>query len=488
MGKGWLLILHPDDRPSAEAEIAQAIATGLSFESEHRIRRADGAYLWHRVLVSVIKKDEEVNYLVAVVIDNHLRRLHEERLAQGEEQQTTIAKFGTIAMGDVSPEVLLELAVQLVADGLNSELTKIAEFIPQQQQFVLRAGRGWRPGLVGSARTDSGLGSQDGYTLLHVAGVLVHDLRGETRFRAAPLLTEHGVISGISVIIPVSTGAWGVLSAHSRQRGVYGHDDLHYLQGIANILGHAIERERQRTAILSTICELREALNAKDEFIAAASHELRTPAAVIYGDAGLLSRRYETLREPERKELLQDLLDESNRLTRTVENLLQVSRRDGRLQQEPLQVENIVTSAIRTLHRTHRRRRVRMRIEDDLPAVTASAFHLEQVIVNLLVNADKYSPARSTIDVRAQSRGHEILVSVEDRGPGVPPQELDLIFSKYYKASNSQGVNGLGLGLAVCRQLVEAQGGQIWAENRPRSGLSVHFSLPSAHSALAAAS
>jgi two-component system sensor histidine kinase KdpD len=115
-----------------------------------------------------------------------------------------------------------------------------------------------------------------------------------------------------------------------------------------------------------------------------------------------------------------------------------------------------------------------------LPLVMADRDRLTEVLVNLLDNADKYTPSASEVWVEVRPTETQVVVSVLDSGPGLPPEDLDRIFDKFYRAEagDAQRAYGYGLGLYVCRRLIEAQGGQIWAANRPEGGASFSFSLP----------
>lgn len=110
--------------------------------------------------------------------------------------------------------------------------------------------------------------------------------------------------------------------------------------------------------------------------------------------------------------------------------------------------------------------------------MTANETYLEQVIANLLENADKYSPPEQVVDLTVERQGDRVVFRVLDRGPGVAPEELSLIFDSFYRSERTSQLPGKGLGLAICKRLVEVQGGNIWARSRLGGGLEVGFSLP----------
>jgi diguanylate cyclase (GGDEF)-like protein/PAS domain S-box-containing protein len=158
-------------------------------------------------------------------------------------QQSVVAKVGQRGLAGIDLSTLMDEAVTLVAQTLEVEYCKILEVLPNDSAFFLRAGVGWQEGLVGSATVGMQASSQANYTLLRDQPVIVEDLRVETRFGGEPLLHNHKVISGVSVIIPGREHPFGVLSAHTTRKRRFTEDDAHFLEAIANVLATAIERK-----------------------------------------------------------------------------------------------------------------------------------------------------------------------------------------------------------------------------------------------------
>ncbi|MDQ2964752.1 MAG: GAF domain-containing protein, partial [Chloroflexota bacterium] len=189
---------------------------------------------------------EELARRCALVIDN--ARIYEQ-LRRREQQQAVVAALGLAALGGAGLDELLDEAVRRLATTLDVEFAKILEQLPDKRRLRLRAGVGWRPGLVGKVTLGTDRGSQAGYTLRSGNPVVVTDLESETRFTGAALLLDHAVVSGMSVIIEGHTGHWGVVGAHTAKRRSFSEDDIHFLQAIANVLADAIERQRGEDAI-----------------------------------------------------------------------------------------------------------------------------------------------------------------------------------------------------------------------------------------------
>jgi PAS domain S-box-containing protein len=182
-------------------------------------------------------------------LQSDLDQTAEERLKALVRQQTAIARLGQGALSELELSTLLDQAVAIVAQTLEAEYVKVLELLPDRQELLLRAGVGWKEGWVGQTRVGAGKDSQAGYTLLVNEPVIVEDLRSEVRFSGPPLLHEHNVRSGISVIIPGQSHPFGVLGVHTTKRRKFTEDDIHFLQSVASLLGAAIERKRAEEAL-----------------------------------------------------------------------------------------------------------------------------------------------------------------------------------------------------------------------------------------------
>lgn len=178
-------------------------------------------------------------------------------------QQAVVADLGQRALADIDLSALMDETVALVARTLDVEYSKILELLPGGDALLLRAGVGWNEGLVGRATVGAGADSQAGYTLASRAPVIVPDLRRETRFSGPPLLHDHGVVSGMSVIIHSRDGAdsqvqpFGVLGVHTIRRRTFTQDDIHFLQAVAHVLATTIQRRQAEEERARLLAELR---------------------------------------------------------------------------------------------------------------------------------------------------------------------------------------------------------------------------------------
>jgi two-component system sensor histidine kinase KdpD len=210
------------------------------------------------------------------------------------------------------------------------------------------------------------------------------------------------------------------------------------------------------------------------------SHDLRTPLASITGAASSLLETKGALDTPTSRELLETIQEESERLSRLVNNLLQMTRVESgalQLHRDWLPLEEIVGAALERLKRRLGDRPVSTRLPEDLPLVPVDDVLIEQVFFNLLDNVLKHTPTGSPIEITACTGEGNVTVEVADRGPGLDPGEELHVFEKFYRVHPAAG-RGAGLGLAICRGFVEAHGGRILAGNRSEGGAAFRFTLP----------
>jgi signal transduction histidine kinase len=223
---------------------------------------------------------------------------------------------------------------------------------------------------------------------------------------------------------------------------------------------------------------LQRALQAKDEFLGLVSHELRTPLTTIMGNAFVLSER-EGLAAEERRVALADIVSDAARLQRTIENMLTLARLDqgDEPDLEPVSLDRVVERAAAE----HRDGNPTRRVDVDSGSgalVMANDVYVERILENLLSNAEKYGSPTEPIVVTVRTLDSQADVSVANAGREIAAAELEQIFDPFYRSESSGTAPGLGVGLAVCKRLVEAQGGCISAASRPGGGAIFRFSLP----------
>ena len=223
--------------------------------------------------------------------------------------------------------------------------------------------------------------------------------------------------------------------------------------------------------------ELQQANAAKDDFLGMVSHELRTPLTVILGNAQAL-RRVATLSAEDLAGCIVEIQRESSRLHRLIENMLTISRIERGIVQdlEPVLLQHALPHMIAS-HAENTP--ITIEVEPEMAAVAADPNYLEQIIQNLISNAIKYSPAGSPIEIHAEQRDGRAEIRVLDRGGGIAAGDIERIFEPFFRSSSTATqAAGIGLGLSVCKRLVDAQGGELWARPRAGGGTEIGFSLP----------
>jgi two-component system sensor histidine kinase KdpD len=251
------------------------------------------------------------------------------------------------------------------------------------------------------------------------------------------------------------------------------------LDTFASLIAIALERVHYVEVAQNTTVQM-ESERLRNSVLSAISHDLRTPMSVL---VGLADSMFLTQPPPTgaQAEIARSLQEEALRISGQVNNLLDMARlQSGRvelnLQWQPL--EEVVVSALKTLERAFPEHRIKVSLDDSLPLLNIDSVLMERVIYNLLENTVKYTPAGSQVEIGANIQEKVVEVWVDDNGPGLPEGKEEVIFKKFERGQPEGATRGVGLGLAICRAIVEAHGGEIHAENRPQGGARFIFTLP----------
>jgi len=224
----------------------------------------------------------------------------------------------------------------------------------------------------------------------------------------------------------------------------------------------AIQTERTRNALLSAV-----------------SHDIKTPLASIYGAATSLLEGSERLDHSQRQDLIESIATESERLNRVVSNLLEMTRLEAgiELRRDWYPLEEIIGAALTRVEKLLRGRKVTTTIPPQLPLVFVDDVLIQEVLTNVLENAGKYTAPGTPIEILVVESGTKIMIFVTDHGPGFTSGEEEQVFEKFFRGK-SPDIRGAGLGLAICRAIVQRHEGRITASNRPQGGAVLAIELP----------
>ncbi|MGH7277488.1 MAG: DUF4118 domain-containing protein [Candidatus Rokuibacteriota bacterium] len=419
-----------------------------------------------------------------------------------------VPPFLTLAVGDT--ESLLTFAVMLVVGivigGLTVRVRRQAEAAARREQQTVA--------LYAMSRELAQTASVSELVRAaarHIAGVfeaevavLLADASGQLRpgdraggFAVAEndlalgrWVLEHGEPAGLgtetsagadAIYLPLRgpRGPLGVVGLRPRGRRALARDARRHVETFVEQTALVLERAR----LAEEAQEARvgaESERIRNSLLTSISHDLRTPLAAITGAATTMLESGTRLPHETRRELLESVRAEAERLNRLVQNLLEMTRLESGalpLRRDWHPLEEVVGAALARLTHALGSRRVAVTVPRDLPLVAIDDVLVEQVLVNLLDNATRYTPPSAPIRILVTANDRDVVVEVADAGPGLRPGDEERVFEKFYRAAPDTG-RGAGLGLAICRAIVAAHGGRIQAQNLPEGGVAFLFTLP----------
>ena len=446
-------------------------------------RKKNGNEFPIEISLSTVDSPHGVLY-AAMIRDVTGRKQAEQLLGTRERQQAVVATLGQVALAGVELDDLMVMLVDRVAVALKVDYCKILQLLPSGEEFLLKAGVGWKEGLVGRATIPTGRDSQAGYTLHSSEPVIVDDLRKESRFAGPALLSDHGVVSGLSVIIPGADGPYGVLGVHSNERRAFSDDDVNFLRATANLLADAVQRRgaEDRLRQLQTELAHLSRVSCMGEMAAGIAHEVNQPLHAIANCAVACAKTIEAAGDDSGDKVMAYIREISKQASNAGEIIRGMTKfvRQGPVRRGSVDVSDAVREALILAGFEAQRHgtRIETRLENPLPQVLADRIQVQQVLLNLVRNACEAMSATDAADrvvtISASAADGLVKVSVADNGPGFPPGECEKIFETFY----STKPDGMGMGLAISRTIVEAHRGRLWADENTNRGVSFHFTLP----------
>ena len=462
----WEARLHPDDAAEATAHVQACLANPLlDYEAEFRLRHRDHSHRWiyTRAAIRTDAGGKPIR-MMGCHVDVTSYREMQENLAEQSRRQTAIAELGRLALAANDIQLLMNVAVDLVQRTLDAPLINVLELLPDSEQCIVRAGVGWKDGVIGKAVVEADTGSQAGYTLQADEPVYVTNTNTELRFSIPQLLSDHGAICGVSVTINGAIHPYGVLSVHMTHLYDFTEEDLSFIQTVANVLAGAVDRHRA------------------DEHIEAGRERLQE-----------LSQRLVDLQELERKALAQELHDEIGQTLTGMKLSLQAGLR----QAEGEIADRLAQSLEITQHLLDNIRELSLNLRppmlDDLgllhallwlfkrftdqtgiridfkqsgletrpeARVETAAFRIVQEALN---NVARHAGVKE-VSIRLTAHEKHLLIEIEDCGAGFDLQEV-----------MQSRVTG---GLTGMQERTTLLGGVFALDTSPGQGTHLHITLP----------
>jgi signal transduction histidine kinase len=394
------------------------------------------------------------------------RRRIEHDLQMRARQQSAIAELGRSAIDIADLRVLMNEACILVRKTLGTEFCKVLQLVADGEALYLLAGVGWKEGLVGTAMVPSGAESQAGYTMRTGKAVVVEDLSRETRFSRPVLLREHGVVSGMSVIIPGRDQPFGVLGTHTVTRRIFTDDDIHFLEAVANVLSAAIERFRTEEALKKSREELR---GLAVRLQAAREEERASLAREIHDElsGSLTALKMDISLLPDRAAQGHDLLLEKSRsMTAIIDSTL------GRMHAivtglRPVVLDKFGLVAAMEWQSSEFQQRSGIICESELPAEelqldSERSIAIFRILQEALTNVVRHAEA-SKVKVVLRCEAEGLMLAVRDNGKGIDEKTIHAQTS---------------LGLVGMRERALALGGTMEISGLPQHGTQLIVKIP----------
>ena len=375
---------------------------------------------------------------------------------------------------DTPPEEAFDRLTRLAARLVHAPLT-LVNLVDDRRQFSKScfAPVGWPDDRMAPL--------EDSYCKWVVTSgepVAIPDARQDERVRGSAMLSELSVVSYLGIPLTTPAGhTLGTLCVAGFEPRDWTADEIALLRDLATSAVNEIVLRLDARA-------RREVERMKDELISIVAHELRTPLTSIRGSLGLLASGRMNTETPQARRMMEIAAQNSDRLVRLINDMLDLERLESgsmELQLADVSAEELVQSSLDALRGGAEAGGVRLEsvIEPGL-TLRADPDRMVQVMINLVSNAVKFSPAGAAVTVIGERRGSEALFQVRDAGPGIPPEKLEEIFERFKQvdSSDSRAKGGTGLGLAICRSIIGQHGGRVWAASELGRGSTFFFTLP----------
>ena len=447
---GYHLCPHPAQLKEV-VRLLQEQGILAGFEGLGRCR--DGSKIWISLNARIIRDYEGR----AVGFEGTMEDITERKRAEKEietrtHQQAAVAELGHQALAETDLQSVMEEAVTLITQTLGVEYCNVQELLPSGEKLLLRAGVGWKEGLVARATVDAGVGSQAGYTLLSREPVVVKKLSAEERFKGSPLLREHGVVSSMSVVISGRDRPFGVLGAYTKEQREFSEDDVNFFEAVANVLAAAVQRNEVEK-------KLREVRETERQRMARDLHDEAFQSLTwALAQTQLLQK---TSEDPKLEHLLEGMVEALKRTAQGMRSAIYDLRLEGGNEGQTL-VE-MLESLVELNRRRFPEREIELSVEEGFSPTLSSTKRVEllRLLREALTNAERHSGA-DRIDITVGVSGSKLRAEVSDDGQG------------FDSTKTSAG----GMGLHGMRERAHALRGALKISSKAGEGTKVRFEMP----------
>lgn len=398
------------------------------------------------------------------------------KLSRQDETLTRLYGFSQLLTKTIELDKLLAVVLEGLFELTKAETGCIYLYDKETGELRQKAAQGLIPSAPSSLRIGDGLAGRAAWQRKAIVTGY-----NEGQLHSQSIRGELKMASEIYLPLVFHEELLGVI-ALGKLQGVFDTENQKVLVTLTDQLAVAIKNALSHLDIRQALKHVQGVNRLKSELINTVSHELRTPLASILGFAELLLKKPPG--EAKGKKYLETIYNEAVRLTGLINNFLDLQRIEtGRLEfnHTSIKLDKLIEDCVKLYQGQSSRHRFMMEVENDLPDVWADRDRLVQVLGNLLSNAVKYSPVGGTIEVRARrGSARQVFISVRDQGLGIPDEAKDKLFQPFFRVDNSdrRQIGGTGLGLVICKKIVEAMGGEIWVESKHGQGSIFTFSLP----------
>jgi PAS domain S-box-containing protein len=504
-GWNWTSAVHPEDIQESLERLKRGFAKGEPFELEWRLRRSDGVYRWHLLRCLPMRDGTHISHWIGTSTDiEDKRRIDEERArylreeserrAQAEAAQGRAAFLNEASSALSSAldyvtvvERVAQLAVKQFCDGCTVDIVEEGNLIrriatahsnPAKHQLMLELARRYPTNLREPYGAGAALRSGKTEWRAQVSDSHLYALASDEEH--LNLLRQLGLKCYIATPIRARGRSLGVIAIHwteterSCDRG-----DLRLLEDLAHHVGMAIDNARLYRDAQKALFTAKKAIGAREEVLAIVSHDLKNPLNSIKLSAEILARGIPA-GNPARKvvETMRPAIDRMNRMIGDLLDIASIDAGKLSMQRQPCAAPQLVNQVIEMFEAvaSDKGNRLERDLEPNLPLVDVDPARIAQVLGNLVSNAIKFTPAGGVIRIRASRRGDEVCFEVRDAGPGIPEEQFEHLFDRYWQARETARL-GTGLGLAIAKGIVEGHDGQIWVESKVGQGSTFYFTV-----------